>query len=864
MNANKYTKKSMEAIQDAQSIALAHNHQQIEQIHLLAALLRQENGLIPQLLKRMGKTPESLDAAVEERIRQLPAVTGSGREANKFYIAKAVDQVFTQSEEVAESMKDEYVSVEHIFLAMIDRPDTTVRSLFATYMIQREEALQALMEVRGSQRVTSDNPEDTYEALEKFGTDLVQRARDKKMDPVIGRDEEIRNVIRILSRKTKNNPVLIGEPGVGKTAIVEGLAQRIVRKDVPKSLQDKTIFSLDMGALIAGAKYRGEFEERLKAVLNEVKKSEGKILLFIDEIHTIVGAGKTEGSMDAGNLLKPMLARGELHCIGATTLDEYRKYIEKDPALERRFQPVMVNEPSVEDTIAILRGLEERYEVFHGVKITDPAIIAAVKLSDRYITDRFLPDKAIDLIDEACAMIRTEMDSMPTELDKVRRKIIQLEIEEAALKNEEDELSKGRLAELQKELAEHRDQFNAMKAQWENEKDAISKVQALRERIEKINAEIEKAENAYDLEAAAKLKYGDLPEAKKELEEEERLAQNAKEERLLRNRVTEEEIAKIIERWTGIPVAKLVQGEREKLLHLDERLHRRIVGQDEAVRVVTEAIQRSRAGIQDPNRPIGSFLFLGPTGVGKTELAKALAADLFDDERNLIRIDMSEYMEKFSVSRLIGAPPGYVGYEEGGQLTEAVRRKPYSVVLFDEVEKAHPDVFNILLQVLDDGRVTDSQGRTVDFKNTILILTSNLGSPYILDGIDEAGEITEEARKKVEALLKTSFRPEFLNRLDEIVFYKPLTKDNIFKIIDLQINQLNRRLAEKQLRCSLTEAAKNYIVDAAFDPQFGARPLRRYVQHTVETMIAKRILQGDVSVGRELIVDVANGELVIR
>ena len=864
MNANKYTKKSMEAIQDAQSIALAHNHQQIEQIHLLAALLRQENGLIPQLLKRMGKTPESLDAAVEERIRQLPAVTGSGREANKYYIAKAVDQVFTQSEEVAESMKDEYVSVEHIFLAMIDRPDTTVRGLFATYMIQREEALQALMEVRGSQRVTSDNPEDTYEALEKFGTDLVQRARDKKMDPVIGRDEEIRNVIRILSRKTKNNPVLIGEPGVGKTAIVEGLAQRIVRKDVPKSLQDKTIFSLDMGALIAGAKYRGEFEERLKAVLNEVKKSEGKILLFIDEIHTIVGAGKTEGSMDAGNLLKPMLARGELHCIGATTLDEYRKYIEKDPALERRFQPVMVNEPSVEDTIAILRGLEERYEVFHGVKITDPAIIAAVKLSDRYITDRFLPDKAIDLIDEACAMIRTEMDSMPTELDKVRRRIIQLEIEEAALKNEEDELSKGRLAELQKELAEHRDQFNAMKAQWENEKDAISKVQSLRERIEKINAEIEKAENAYDLEAAAKLKYGDLPEAKKELEEEERLAQNAKEERLLRNRVTEEEIAKIIERWTGIPVAKLVQGEREKLLHLDERLHRRIVGQDEAVRVVTEAIQRSRAGIQDPNRPIGSFLFLGPTGVGKTELAKALAADLFDDERNLIRIDMSEYMEKFSVSRLIGAPPGYVGYEEGGQLTEAVRRKPYSVVLFDEVEKAHPDVFNILLQVLDDGRVTDSQGRTVDFKNTILILTSNLGSPYILDGIDEAGEITEEARKKVEALLKTSFRPEFLNRLDEIVFYKPLTKDNIFKIIDLQINQLNHRLEEKQLRCSLTEAAKNYIVDAAFDPQFGARPLRRYVQHTVETMIAKRILQGDVSVGRELIVDVANGELVIR
>ena len=864
MNANKYTKKSMEAIQDAQSIALAHNHQQIEQIHLLAALLRQENGLIPQLLKRMGKTPESLDAAVEERIRQLPAVTGSGREANKYYIAKAVDQVFTQSEEVAESMKDEYVSVEHIFLAMIDRPDTTVRGLFATYMIQREEALQALMEVRGSQRVTSDNPEDTYEALEKFGTDLVQRARDKKMDPVIGRDEEIRNVIRILSRKTKNNPVLIGEPGVGKTAIVEGLAQRIVRKDVPKSLQDKTIFSLDMGALIAGAKYRGEFEERLKAVLNEVKKSEGKILLFIDEIHTIVGAGKTEGSMDAGNLLKPMLARGELHCIGATTLDEYRKYIEKDPALERRFQPVMVNEPSVEDTIAILRGLEERYEVFHGVKITDPAIIAAVKLSDRYITDRFLPDKAIDLIDGACAMIRTEMDSMPTELDKVRRKIIQLEIEEAALKNEEDELSKGRLAELQKELAEHRDQFNAMKAQWENEKDAISKVQSLRERIEKINAEIEKAENAYDLEAAAKLKYGDLPEAKKELEEEERLAQNAKEERLLRNRVTEEEIAKIIERWTGIPVAKLVQGEREKLLHLDERLHRRIVGQDEAVRVVTEAIQRSRAGSQDPNRPIGSFLFLGPTGVGKTELAKTLAETLFDSEKNLVRIDMSEYMEKYSVSRLIGAPPGYVGYEEGGQLTEAVRRKPYSVVLFDEVEKAHPDVFNVLLQVLDDGRITDSQGRTVDFKNTILILTSNLGSQYLLDGIDSDGSIKKDAKSAVERLLKQSFRPEFLNRLDEIVFYKPLTRENIGSIIKLLVDDLNKRLADRQLSVALTPAAEDFVVEESYDPAFGARPLRRYLQHTVETLIARKIIADDVLPGTRFVIDREGEHLVVK
>ena len=864
MNANKYTKRSMEAIQDAQTIALNHNHQQIEQIHLLMALLRQESGLIPQLLKRMGKTPESLEAAAGEKLRQLPAVTGSGREAGKYYIARSVDQLFSQAEEVAASMKDEFVSVEHLFLAMIDRPDNTIRALFQTYQIQREEAMQALAEVRGNQRVTSDNPEDTYEALEKFGTDLVQRAREKKMDPVIGRDEEIRNVIRILSRKTKNNPVLIGEPGVGKTAIVEGLAQRIVRGDVPKSLQDKTIFSLDMGALIAGAKYRGEFEERLKSVLNEIKKSEGKILLFIDELHTIVGAGKTEGSMDAGNLLKPMLARGELHCLGATTLDEYRQYIEKDAALERRFQPVLVNEPSVEDTIAILRGLEERYEVFHGVKITDPAIIAAVKLSDRYITDRCLPDKAIDLIDEACAMIRTEMDSMPTELDKVRRKIIQMEIEEAALKNEEDELSKGRLAELQKELAEHRDRFKAMKAQWENEKDAIAKVQSLRERIEKLNAEIEKAEQAYDLEAAAKLKYGDLPEAKKQLEEEERLAQNAKEQSLLRNRVTEDEIARIIERWTGIPVAKLVQGEREKLLHLDERLHRRVVGQDEAVRVVTEAIQRSRAGIQDPNRPVGSFLFLGPTGVGKTELAKALAADLFDDERNIVRIDMTEYMEKFSVSRLIGAPPGYVGYEEGGQLTEAVRRKPYSVILFDEVEKAHPDVFNILLQVLDDGRVTDSQGRTVDFKNTIIILTSNLGSPYILDGIDENGEISETARAQVDALLKKTFRPEFLNRLDEIVFYKPLTKENIFKIIDLQINQLNKRLLDKQLRCTLTEAAKTYIVDEAFDPAFGARPLRRYVQHTVETMIAKRILLGDVAPGSELVVDMANGELIIR
>ncbi len=864
MNANQYTQKSMEAIAAAQDLAVKNFHQQIEQIHFLAALLEQENGLIPQLLKRMDKVPESLDAAVNEQIKRLPAVTGSGREPGKVYITRSLDQVFTHAEELAQSMKDEFVSVEHLFLALIDRPDTTVRALLKTYNIQREDVLKALLELRGSQRVTSDNPEDTYEALEKFGTDLVKLAREKKMDPVIGRDEEIRNVIRILSRKTKNNPVLIGEPGVGKTAIAEGLAQRIVKKDVPKSLQDKTIFSLDMGSLIAGAKYRGEFEERLKAVLAEVKKSEGQIILFIDELHTIVGAGKTEGSMDAGNLLKPMLARGELHCIGATTLDEYREYIEKDPALERRFQTVLVNEPSVEDTIAILRGLEERYEVFHGVKITDPAIIAAVKLSHRYITDRFLPDKAIDLIDEACALIRTEMDSMPTELDAVRRKIIQLEIEEAALKNEDDELSVSRLQELQKELAEMRDKYNAMKARWENEKEAISKVQALREQIEAVNADIERAEESYDLEKAAKLKYGDLPELQKQLAEEERLAQNAKDNSLLRNKVTEEEIAKIVERWTGIPVAKLVEGEREKLLHLDEQLHKRVIGQDEAVRSVTEAIQRSRAGIQDPNRPIGSFLFLGPTGVGKTELAKALAQALFDDEKNMVRIDMSEYMEKHTVSRLIGAPPGYIGYEEGGQLTEAVRRKPYCVVLFDEVEKAHPDVFNILLQVLDDGHITDSQGRTVDFKNTIIILTSNLGSNAILDGIGPDGSITDEARDAVDLLLKRSFRPEFLNRLDEIVFYKPLTKDDFFHIIDLQIDSLNRRLLDKQLRCSLTDEAKNFIIEASYDPQYGARPLRRYLQHTVETMLAKRILRGDVTAGSELIVDAVNGELVIR
>ena len=863
MNTNQYTQKTLEALQSAQTIAAAHQNQQIEQAHLLLALLQQDGGLIPQLLKKMGVSVESLTAAAQAAVEKLPGVSGSGRDADKFYISRGMDSLMAEAERTAQGMRDEYVSVEHLFLAMLDTADETVAPLFADYRIRKEDCLKTLQSIRGSSRVTTDSPEDTYEALQKYGTDLVKNAREKKTDPVIGRDDEIRNVIRILSRKSKNNPVLIGEPGVGKTAIAEGLAQRIVRGDVPKSLQDKTIFSLDMGALIAGAKYRGEFEERLKAVLNEVKNSEGRIILFIDELHTIVGAGKTEGSMDAGNLLKPMLARGELHCIGATTLDEYRKYIEKDPALERRFQTVLVKEPSVEDTIAILRGLEERYEVFHGVKITDPAIIAAATLSDRYITDRFLPDKAIDLIDEACAMIRTEMDSMPTELDVIRRKIIQMEIEEAALKNETDELSQGRLTELRKELAEQRDKFNAMKAQWENEKNAIGKVQQLREQIEKLGAQIEQAEQSYDLETAARLKYGELPELKKQLAQEEALAQNAKQSNLLRDKVTEEEIAKIVERWTGIPVAKLVEGEREKLLHLDEQLHKRVVGQDEAVRSVSEAILRSRAGIQDPNRPLGSFLFLGPTGVGKTELAKALAEALFDDEKNLVRIDMSEYMEKFSVTRLIGAPPGYVGYDEGGQLTEAVRRKPYSVVLFDEVEKAHPDVFNILLQVLDDGRITDSQGRTVDFKNTILILTSNLGSEYLLNGITDNGEISEEARSQVEQLLKRSFRPEFLNRLDEIVFYKPLTKENIVKIIDLQMDALNARLADKQLHCELTPEAKQFIIDAAYDPQYGARPLRRYLQHTVETLLARRIVEGNVSPGATLRVEVRDDALQV-
>ena len=863
MNFGNYTQKSMEAVQAAQSIARGNHNQQMEQVHLLLAMLQQEGGLIPQLLRRMEISVESLNAAALQELKKIPGVTGSA-EMDKFYVSSDVQAAFLAAEAQAQNMKDEFVSVEHLFLGLLETAKGAVAELFRLYQIRYEACLQALMSVRGNQRVTTDNPEGTYDALEKYGTDLVKRARLGKQDPVIGRDEEIRNVVRILSRKTKNNPVLIGEPGVGKTAIAEGLAQRIVKRDVPKSLMDKTIFSLDMGALIAGAKYRGEFEERLKAVLNEVKESDGRIILFIDELHTIVGAGKTEGSMDAGNLLKPMLARGELHCIGATTLDEYRQYIEKDPALERRFQPVLVQEPTVEDTIAILRGLKERYEVFHGVKIADPAIIAAATLSNRYITDRFLPDKAIDLVDEACAQIRTEMDSSPEEMDAISRHIIQLEIEEAALKKEEDELSKGRLAELQKELAEQRDKYNALKAQWDNEKNAIIRVQQLREKIEDLNRQIEAAEQEYDLNKAAELKYGRLPEAQKALEIEEQKAQASKENNLLRDRVTDDEIARIVERWTGIPVSRLVQGEREKLLHLDETLHKRVVGQEEAVQAVTEAIQRSRAGIQDPNRPIGSFLFLGPTGVGKTELAKTLAQALFDDENNLIRIDMSEYMEKYAVSRLIGAPPGYVGYEEGGQLTEAVRRKPYSVVLFDEVEKAHPDVFNVLLQVLDDGRITDSQGRTVDFKNTIIILTSNLGSEFLLGGIDAKGNIDETAKMQVEMLLKRSFRPEFLNRLDEIVFYKPLTRENVTMIIDLQIAKLNQRLAQQQITCVLTEAAKTAIVDAAYDPQYGARPLRRYVQHTVETMLSKKLLRGDVVPGQTITVDALDGELVMR
>ena len=864
MNAEKLTQKSAEAIRAAQTIAQEYGNPQIEQAHLLWALLQDAEGLIPQLLAGMGITVPSFQAAVKDLVERQPRVSSSGHEPGRIYISADTEKALNRAEKIAGEMKDEYTSVEHLFLGLLDTAGRDLGRVFTDYQITKEKALQALTSVRGNQRVTSDNPEETYGALKKYGTDLVERARQNKLDPVIGRDDEIRNVIRILSRKSKNNPVLIGEPGVGKTAIAEGLAQRIVKGDVPTSLKDKTIFALDMGALVAGAKYRGEFEERLKAVLNEVKKSEGKILLFIDELHTIVGAGKTEGAMDAGNLLKPMLARGELHCIGATTLNEYRQYIEKDAALERRFQPVMVNEPSVEDTIAILRGLKERYEVFHGVKIQDGAIIAAATLSNRYITDRFLPDKAIDLIDEACALIRTEIDSMPTELDVIQRKIIQHEIEEAALKKETDRLSQEHLAEIQKELSDMREEFKAKKAQWDNEKDAIGKVQQIRADLEEANAQLEKAQREYDLNRAAELQYGQIPALRKALEEEERIASDSKARSLLRDKVTEEEIARIIERWTGIPVAKLMEGEREKLLHLEDILHQRVVGQDEAVRLVSEAILRSRAGIADPDKPIGSFLFLGPTGVGKTELAKALAEALFDSEKNLVRIDMSEYMEKFSVSRLIGAPPGYVGYEEGGQLTEAVRRHPYSVVLFDEVEKAHPDVFNILLQVLDDGRITDSQGRTVDFKNTILILTSNLGSQYLLEGIDAQGEISQEARDQVDQLLKRSFRPEFLNRLDEIVYYKPLTKENVTAIVDLLIDSLNRRLADKQLKVELTPAAKAYVIDNGYDPLYGARPLRRFLQHTVETLVSRKLIADEVLPDTTLVVDCQGDQLVVR
>lgn len=863
MNTNKLTQKSIEVIQNAQSIAVSNSNQQIDQLHILLALLSQQDGLIPQLLSKMGVDDNAVREETERCVDGLPKVTGSGRRPDEVYITPDTDKALTAAEEEAKRMGDEYISVEHLFIGLIEKCKDKTKDIITSFGITKDKFLAALKTVRGNTRVTSDSPESTYDALKKYGQDLVELARNNKLDPVIGRDREIRNVIRILSRKSKNNPVLIGEPGVGKTAIAEGLALRIVRGDVPNTLKDRSIFSLDMGALVAGAKYRGEFEERLKSVLQEIKKSEGKIILFIDELHLIVGAGKTDGAMDAGNILKPMLARGELHCIGATTLNEYRQYIEKDAALERRFQPVIVGEPTVEDTISILRGLKERYEVFHGVKINDNALIAAATLSNRYISDRFLPDKAIDLVDEACALIKTEMESMPTELDELSRKIMQHEIEEAALTKENDKLSEEHLAEIRKELSDMRERFKEMKAKWENEKTSITKVQDIRKEIEQISAEIDKAKREYNLNKAAELQYGRLPQLKAELEAAEKAAEEGKNSSLLRDKVTEEEIARIICRWTGIPVAKLMEGEREKLLNMENILHKRVIGQNEAVEKVSEAIIRSRAGIQDPNRPLGSFLFLGPTGVGKTELAKALAEALFDDENSIVRIDMSEYMEKFSVSRLIGAPPGYVGYDEGGQLTEAVRRKPYAVVLFDEIEKAHPDVFNILLQVLDDGRITDSQGRTVDFKNTIIILTSNLGSPYILEGITESGEISEDARKKVDELLKQSFRPEFLNRLDEIVYYKPLGKAEISGIVDLMISALGKRLEDKQLKISLTENAKSYIIDNGYDPVYGARPLKRFIQRKLETLIARAIIGDKLSPGQTVTVDADENGLYI-